>query len=270
MESVTRGLSHHYDFYVNENADVRTVEWHLVYSPWIPTITVIFYAVFCIYSRKITQPLPSYDLKGVILAYNFLMTVLSMYMTKEFFYVAWKDNYGCLCQPVDYSTSKYALRMASVCWVYYVSKYAELLETFIFALRKKYNQISFLHCYHHITMLLLWWSVTKWAPGGQAYIFGGINSFVHFVMYTYYGLSAMGPTVRKYLWWKRHITKLQLSQFVILFAYCIQNLARNCNYPKILCVSMIGYAVSLLVLFLNFYFHAYVKKGEETKKVKST
>ena len=62
---------------------MRTVEWHLVYSPWIPTITVIFYAVFCIYSRKITQALPSYDLKGVILAYNFLMTVLSMYMTKE-------------------------------------------------------------------------------------------------------------------------------------------------------------------------------------------
>lgn len=67
--------------------DERTADWHLVYSPWIPIITVILYAVFCIYSRKITQLLPSYDLKGVILVYNFLMTVLSMYMTKEVSYI---------------------------------------------------------------------------------------------------------------------------------------------------------------------------------------
>ena len=37
-----------------------------------------------------------------------------------------------------------------------------------------------------------------------------MNSFVHVVMYAYYGLSAFGPTVQKYLWWKKHITCIQL------------------------------------------------------------
>ena len=37
-----------------------------------------------------------------------------------------------------------------------------------------------------------------------------LNSFVHTVMYAYYGLSAIGPHMRPYLWWKRYITKLQL------------------------------------------------------------
>lgn len=36
-----------------------------------------------------------------------------------------------------------------------------------------------------------------------------LNCFVHVVMYSYYGLSAI-PAVRPYLWWKKHITQLQL------------------------------------------------------------
>ena len=41
-------------------------------------------------------------------------------------------------------------------------------------------------------------------------VFGLINSFVHTVMYLYYGLAAMGPHMQKYLWWKKHLTKVQL------------------------------------------------------------
>ena len=37
-----------------------------------------------------------------------------------------------------------------------------------------------------------------------------INSFVHVLMYTYYGLAALGPRVHKYLWWKKYLTRVQL------------------------------------------------------------
>ena len=36
------------------------------------------------------------------------------------------------------------------------------------------------------------------------------NSFIHVLMYTYYGLSALGPHIAKYLWWKKYLTILQL------------------------------------------------------------
>ena len=50
----------------------------------------------------------------------------------------------------------------------------------------------------------------------SAYFGATCNSFVHVVMYAYYGLSAVGPQMRPYLWWKRYITKLQLvSGFVL-------------------------------------------------------
>lgn len=37
-----------------------------------------------------------------------------------------------------------------------------------------------------------------------------LNSLVHTIMYSYYGLAALGPSVQKYLWWKRYITMIQL------------------------------------------------------------
>ena len=41
-----------------------------------------------------------------------------------------------------------------------------------------------------------------------------INSFIHVVMYTYYGIAALGPQYQKYLWWKRYLTIMQLVSTV--------------------------------------------------------
>lgn len=43
-----------------------------------------------------------------------------------------------------------------------------------------------------------------------AFLIGLINSLVHVAMYLYYGLAAFGPSMSKYLWWKRYLTSLQL------------------------------------------------------------
>lgn len=36
------------------------------------------------------------------------------------------------------------------------------------------------------------------------------NSFIHVLMYSYYALSTFGPSIAKYLWWKRYLTMIQL------------------------------------------------------------
>ena len=45
--------------------------------------------------------------------------------------------------------------------------YPYLVLQFIFILRKKDNQISFLHVYHHSSVLMLWWIGAKWIAGGS-------------------------------------------------------------------------------------------------------
>jgi hypothetical protein len=45
--------------------------------------------------------------------------------------------------------------------------YPYLVLQFIFILRKKDNQISFLHVYHHSSVLMMWWIGAKWIAGGS-------------------------------------------------------------------------------------------------------
>lgn len=46
-----------------------------------------------------------------------------------------------------------------------------------------------------------------------------LNCVVHVVMYSYYGLTAMGPNYQKYLWWKKYLTTIQLVCPVFIFIY---------------------------------------------------
>lgn len=48
-----------------------------------------------------------------------------------------------------------------------------------------------------------------------AYFGASFNCFVHLVMYFYYLVSALGPQYRKYLWWKKYLTSLQLVNYSI-------------------------------------------------------
>lgn len=41
----------------------------------------------------------------------------------------------------------------------------ELLETIFFVLRKKQNQVSILHVYHHTSTILLLWTFLKYSSG---------------------------------------------------------------------------------------------------------
>lgn len=46
--------------------------------------------------------------------------------------------------------------------------------------------------------------------GGMGSFHAMINSCVHVIMYSYYGLSAAGPRFQKFLWWKKYMTAIQL------------------------------------------------------------
>nr|KAG5700103.1 hypothetical protein BaRGS_029853 [Batillaria attramentaria] len=157
--------------------------------------------------------------------------------------------------------------MARVCWWFYFSKFIELLDTVFFILRKKFNQVSFLHVFHHGIMPISWWFGVKLVPGGFGTFHSLLNSFIHLMMYTYYGLSALGPAFSRFLWWKKYMTSMQITQFVLVTIHSVQLLFIECDYP-VFFVYWIGlYAVVFLVLFAHFYIQTYTKaKAARAKK----
>lgn len=94
----------------------------------------------------------------------------------------------------------------------------------------------------------------------SAFLIGLINSFVHVVMYMYYGLAALGPQMHTYLWWKHYLTSLQLLQFFIVTIHTAVNLYADCDFPDSMNIIVLGYALSLIALFSNFYHQNYISK----------
>uniref|UniRef100_A0A2C9JHA9 Elongation of very long chain fatty acids protein n=1 Tax=Biomphalaria glabrata TaxID=6526 RepID=A0A2C9JHA9_BIOGL len=252
-------------------ADTRVENWFMMQSP-IPSLLIcIGYFIFVWVSPSLMKNHKAYELRNLLVVYNLAMVALSTYIFYEFLMSGWLAGYSLGCQPVDYSNSPQALRMASVCWLFYISKFIELFDTIFFILRKKFNQVSFLHVFHHGIMPISWWFGVKLVPGGFGTFHSTLNSFIHLVMYTYYGLSALGPAFQKYLWWKKYMTSMQMIQFIAVTIHSTQLLFIECNYPKIFVYWIGFYAIIFLIMFANFYVQAYLKPKTSvdirTKKV---
>ncbi|KAM9073616.1 very long chain fatty acid elongase 4-like isoform 3-T7 [Megaptera novaeangliae] len=88
--------------------------------------------------------------------------------------------------------------MASVCW-WCLSKAIDLLDTVFLYYERSPNRSP--SCTSTTTALC----------SSTAFFAGMLNSLVHVFMYLYYELASLGPRLRPYLWWKRHLTILQLQ-----------------------------------------------------------
>jgi len=253
--------------WADQVSDPRTRNWLFVGSIW-PTVylTIAYLTLICRLGPKLMENRKPFDLKAVMIVYNFAMVVLSIYMWGNLLVGSYRRNYSYVCTPMKYSTHPEELRIADALWWFYFSKFLEYTDTIIFILRKKNSQITFLHVYHHASMFPIWWIGVKWVAGGQSFMPAMLNSFVHTVMYTYYGLAACGPKLQPYLWWKKYLTKLQLVQFFICCLSCFVSLYVDCDFPKWMHFALLFYAISLIILFLNFYIKAYMKGPSSTIK----
>ncbi|NXJ93539.1 ELOV4 protein, partial [Corythaixoides concolor] len=248
--------------------DKRVDDWPLMQSPF-PTLTIsTIYLLTVWLGPKWMKTREPFQLRFLLVVYNFGMVLLNFFIFKELFLSSRARGYSYVCQTVDYSDNVYEVRIAAALWWYYVSKGIEYLDTVFFILRKKFNQISFLHVYHHFTMFTLWWIGIKWVAGGQAFFGAQMNAFIHVIMYMYYGLAACGPKFQKYLWWKRYLTILQLVQFHVTIGHTALSIYIDCPFPKWMHWGVIFYAVTFIFLFGNFYYRTYKLPKEPVKNGK--
>ncbi|XP_067008076.1 very long chain fatty acid elongase 7 [Anabrus simplex] len=247
--------------FIEDKSDPRTRHWFMVENPLMLVMLLVLYLYFCTTAGpKFMKDRKPFELKNVLLAYNVFQVVFSCYLVWEGLHGGWMHYYNFRCQSVDYSDNPIALRMARAVWLYYMCKLIELLDTVFFVLRKKNNQVTGLHVWHHTLMPVTGWIAIRFLPGGQGTLLGIINSFVHIIMYSYYLLAGLGPQYQKYLWWKKYLTMLQLVQFTIIFIHNIQPLIfGGCDYPRIISILLCVNQLNFMYLFGMFYIRTYRK-----------
>ncbi|KAL4225491.1 hypothetical protein ACF0H5_016181 [Mactra antiquata] len=245
--------------------DERTQDWLLISTIWPTVMITTTYLTVILGGQRLMKHQEAFQLNTVMMVYNFLLVLLNAYIFYELSITTWFNwSFSKVCMPVEKNTIS-SDRLARACWWFFFSKSIELIDTVFFMFRKKNNQISFLHLYHHFTMPLIWYVGVKYVPGGESYFSASINSGIHVLMYTYYLLSAMGPQMQKYLWWKRYMTVMQLMQFWGILFHTSYAIYKDCGYPNMYNWALIFYDFSHIALFSNFYYQTYSKKAKAAR-----
>uniref|UniRef100_A0A672QEJ9 Elongation of very long chain fatty acids protein n=1 Tax=Sinocyclocheilus grahami TaxID=75366 RepID=A0A672QEJ9_SINGR len=203
--------------YLLKRTDARVRDYPLMQSPIQMTFILLGYVILVLYvgPRYMANRKP-FHLNTAMIVYNFSMVAFNAYIVYEFLMSGWGTTYTWRCDLCDNSSSPEALRMIRAAWLFYFSKYIELLDTVFFVLRKKHGQVTFLHIFHHSVLpWTWWWGITLTPAGGMGCFHPMVNACVHVIMYTYYGLAAAGPRFQKYLWWKKYLTAIQLVTILV-------------------------------------------------------
>ncbi|XP_004933775.2 elongation of very long chain fatty acids protein 4 isoform X1 [Bombyx mori] len=238
-----------------------------VIQTWSLSETIFGLAiVLSVYLALVVKILPSfmkqrepYKLKSLLLFYNCFQVAFSAYLV--FIYSRYILSYGVITKRCPKGEDLQAV--IKEIYPYFIAKHLDLLDTVFFVLRKKDNQVTFLHLYHHNTMVTWTWLHLMYHPADHFVVVGMLNSFVHVLMYAYYGISSLGPKYAKFVWWKKHLTKVQLVQFVLVTSHLhYQQKLTPCPLPTFFhyfCVSLI---CSFFLLFMKFYVQSYRVRKE--------
>ncbi|XP_025193398.1 elongation of very long chain fatty acids protein 4-like [Melanaphis sacchari] len=245
--------------------DKQIDSWMLMSTPWPILSILIVYLLFVLkIGPKMMENREPFKIKRIMMVYNILQAMYNLFIVSKIIVAPGIYTYLIVnvCNPVESESNHHFRNMFYIqSWHYFISKIFDLLDTVFFVLRKKQSHVSFLHVYHHVNMVITAWTFLRFIKSQQGVVCGILNAFIHTIMYSYYFLSAFGPQIQKYLWWKKYLTRLQIIQFILGIVYGMGLFFYDCEFPRLFAIYMILDVILFLYLFLIFYKKTYKEKN---------
>jgi hypothetical protein len=237
----------------------------------LPLVTCAIYLLCVRYGPRVMKDRAGYDLKASLVAWNAFLAVFScagsVYTLPHLIAALWEAGVvkALSVRPEEtWGLGGPGFWVQMFIW----SKFGELVDTAFLVLRKR--PVSFLHWYHHFSVLLYCWhSYGSRAP--QTLVFVVMNYMVHSVMYGYYALAALKAVPR---WFPTHlITAAQIAQMVVGVA--VQSIttyllatdspqSRNLTLANLVAGGVMYF--TYFALFCDFALKRYVFKKPKTDK----
>jgi len=227
--------------------------------------------------QKVMDDRKAMQLKPLFMLHNLLLCVCSgillAVMMEEIIPIIYEHGFFYSICHVKAWTPK----LETFYMINYAFKYWEFADTLFLVVKKK--PLAFLHVFHHSATMLLCYTQLN---GGTSvsWVPISINLTVHVLMYYYYLMASAGYKI----WWKKYLTTLQISQFVIdLFivyfaSYSYFSTEYFPNAPTMgTCAGTEAAAVtgcflltSYLFLFIAFYQRTYRSAGKKSVEPKKS
>lgn len=243
--------------------DAGIIKW-LIFSPMTMIFLSLAYLSFVYFIgpqfMKNRQP---YSLKTFMQFYNIFQIIANFWLVSNIYIygrpiaVLWK-----YCESFDEMVGSNSEKVLQIFWGLLILKIIDYIETIVFVLRKKNNQISFLHVYHHLSTVLYVWVTLKYWIHSHLMTITLLNCFVHVVMYSYYFLSTFPNLQRRFVPFKKWITRIQMAHILFLTAISLVGFRPSCGNKSAKYFSAMTFLNGTINLLFFFNFYTSYKKSK--------
>ena len=216
-------------------------------SPWFMSGMMCNYICIIYLLKHFMRNRREMTLKFPIQMYNIIQVLYNIYVIAGLYDVFPMTNLYGINIP-------YNDRIKHYVYMHYMSKYLDYFDTIFMVLRKKNSQVSFLHVYHHATVIIPWgWIVSGGHANGTAAFGALVNSLIHMIMYSHYFWTSLGYRNP----FKRCITQAQIGQFFLCSGHSLAVILYEKNVPVKYAYGEMIYHMQMIYLFCKFYTSSY-------------
>lgn len=194
-----------------------------------------------------------YDLTYTIRAYNIFQIMICTYAVSQAYHYGFSFGITWKCIGTDGEFTNHLMELNQKMWYFIILRLVEFIETIFFILRKKFEQVSMLHVYHHVSTVVLLIIFLRNSGGVMDMYIGAVNSIVHIIMYSYYFLSSFKSLTKFTNIIKPWLTLVQIAQLVMILGNCIVAVQPSCGTVHYVFYLQIINICILLSMFVNFY-----------------
>lgn len=231
---------------------------------------VIYLIVVYLILPKFMQNRQPFNINAIIRCYNVFQIFACYYFIMKFRQYGLKFSRTWQCFN-SFDDHEHDLKeIDEVVWWFTMLRTLEFIETVFFILRKRFDQVSFLHVYHHIGTVVCFYLFTKHNGGIMGIYFGAINSCIHIIMYGYYLMSSFDQFRKISNLIKPFLTAIQITQLALLVGQSISALRPSCNVPKFLFIIQGLNVAYLIFMFGQFFVKSFLKKQKRKNELKSS
>jgi fatty acid desaturase (delta-4 desaturase) len=203
----------------------------------VPAVWV--FAVFAMVNVMMTRK--AVNVKSLMQVYNVVQIVVCGYMVWGLLPCIGFPNLFGINTEFDESGEWFV-------FVHYLSKYLDWFDTLWILLNKKRAQLSFLHVYHHGTIVSVWGMLLHHGVGSGSARYGAfINSVTHCIMYSHYLWTSFGLKNP----FKRYITMWQITQFYSCLVHAFAVMLLDTTPVKSYAWIQVLYQVTMVYLFTS-------------------
>lgn len=158
----------------NLESSSLTHDYLIIKQPYIMYSSIMYYliTIFLFSLVKNNYDLNFKNIKTLLFCHNVVSILSSIYIFTGILYEITTNDYYI----IGNNLTENQVNLSHYIWVFHLTKYYEFMDTIIMILRRSFRQITFLHVYHHVSVVIYTWLVLYNHPGGDYYLGPLINS----------------------------------------------------------------------------------------------